>query len=89
MMALGALRALRAAGLTVPNDVALAGFDDIPLAAAMTPALTTVRQPSAKLGQTAACLLLDYLLNPPAEPTVQRVILPTELVIRESCHKQP
>ncbi len=88
MMALGALKAVRASGLEVPDDVALAGFDDIPLAAAMTPALTTVRQPIAKLGQIAACLLLDHLLNPPAEPSVQRVILPTELVIRESCHKQ-
>ncbi|MBO9317351.1 MAG: substrate-binding domain-containing protein, partial [Chloroflexus sp.] len=88
MMALGALKALRASGLEVPNDVALAGFDDIPLAAAMTPALTTVRQPIGKLGQIAARLLLDQLLNPPAEPSVQHVILPTELVIRESCHKQ-
>ncbi|WP_322816071.1 LacI family DNA-binding transcriptional regulator [Chloroflexus sp.] len=85
MMALGAFKALRAADLVVPRDIALTGFDDIPLAAAMTPALTTVRQPINELGQTAARLLLDHLIIASSEPTPQRVILPTELIIRESC----
>ncbi|WP_322510447.1 LacI family DNA-binding transcriptional regulator [Chloroflexus sp.] len=85
MMALGAFKALRAAGLSVPGDIGLAGFDDIPLAAAMTPTLTTVRQPIGVLGQTAAQLLLDQLTTDPPAPATQRVILPTELVIRDSC----
>ncbi|WP_299754909.1 LacI family DNA-binding transcriptional regulator [uncultured Chloroflexus sp.] len=88
MMALGALKALRAAGLSVPGDIGLAGFDDIPLAAAMTPALTTVRQPIGELGQTAARLLLDRLVTAPLAPVAQRVMLPTELVIRDSCVRQ-
>ncbi|MGQ9483154.1 substrate-binding domain-containing protein, partial [Chloroflexus sp.] len=61
------------------------GFDDIPLAAAMIPALTTVRQPINELGQTAARLLLDHLIIASSESAPQRVILPTELIIRESC----
>ncbi len=90
MMALGALKAIRAADLTVPADIALVGFDDIPLAAAMTPSLTTVRQPIGELGKIAARLLLDRLDANPADPAIPRVMLPVELVIRESCaFRQP
>ncbi len=85
MMALGAFKALRAAGLSVPDDIGLGGFDDIPLAAAMTPTLTTVRQPINELGQTAARLLLDRITTTARDLAVERVILPTTLVIRESC----
>ncbi|MFN3372336.1 MAG: LacI family DNA-binding transcriptional regulator [Chloroflexus sp.] len=88
MMALGALKALRAAGLSVPGDIGLAGFDDIPLAAAMTPALTTVRQPIGELGQIAARLLLDRIATASLAPATQRVMLPTDLVIRDSCVRQ-
>jgi LacI family transcriptional regulator len=87
MMAVGALKAIRAAGLRVPDDIALVGYDDIPLAAMLEPALTTVRQSVATLGHMAATLLLDTLAE--AQPgSAQRVVLPTELVVRASCgHK--
>ncbi|WP_298818831.1 LacI family DNA-binding transcriptional regulator [Chloroflexus sp.] len=85
MMALGALKAARAAGLDVPTDLALTGFDDIPLAAAMTPPLTTVRQPIGELGQSAARLLLDWISSAATQPAVQQVVLPTELIVRDSC----
>ena len=64
-MAIGALKAVRAAGLRVPDDVALVGFDDIPLASALEPPLTTIRQPIFRLGHTAACVLVDDLLRAP------------------------
>ncbi|HEY0539721.1 MAG TPA: LacI family DNA-binding transcriptional regulator [Actinoallomurus sp.] len=78
LMALGALGALRTAGRRVPDDVAVAGFDDIGLASFSEPSLTTVRQPVAEV---AACIVQMLLGDqPPTAP----VILPTELVIRES-----
>jgi LacI family transcriptional regulator len=84
--AMGALRAVREAGLQVPADIALIGFDDIPVATAMEPALTTVRQPIERLGSMAADLLLNLLENPPdSRAPAQRVVLPAELVVRDSC----
>lgn len=82
-MAAGALNEIRAAGLAVPADIALAGFDDMPLGAEMEPALTTVRQRPEKLGAAALSLLLDVIAAP-AAPS-KRMILPTELVVRASC----
>ncbi|MDN3360033.1 LacI family DNA-binding transcriptional regulator [Actinomadura sp. DC4] len=78
LMALGALGALRAAGRRVPEDVAVAGFDDIELARFSEPPLTTVRQPVAEV---AACIVTMLLA---AEPPTAPVILPTELVVRAS-----
>ncbi|WP_061299203.1 LacI family DNA-binding transcriptional regulator [Herbidospora cretacea] len=75
MMALGALQALRRAGRRVPDDVAVIGYDDIPSAPYADPPLTTVRQPTLRMGRELARLLLN-----PGES----VILPTELVVRES-----
>jgi LacI family transcriptional regulator len=85
MMAIGALRAIRAAGLRVPEDIALVGFDDIPLASAVEPTLTTIRQPIEQLGHTAASLLLDRLNDGDGHASTQRIVLPTDLVLRESC----
>lgn len=82
-MALGALQALQETGVQVPEEMALVGFDDIPYAARATPPLTTVRQPIADLGKTAAATLIDLIVHP--ETGVRRVILPTQLVIRSSC----
>jgi LacI family transcriptional regulator len=82
LMAVGVLDGLRAAGATVPDDVAVIGFDDISIAAHTRPALTTVRQPSREMGEAAASMLLDNLngADLPGEPHV----VPTSLVIRES-----
>jgi LacI family transcriptional regulator len=81
-MAIGALRALREAGVKVPDDVALVGFDDIPQAAHTEPPLTTVRQPIQRLGGTAVEALIDLIESPGSTP--RRIVLPTELVIRAS-----
>lgn len=82
LIAAGALRALRDAGRTVPDDVAVVGFDDIPMARHTEPGLTTVRQPMREMGETAARMLLTRLAGGalPDEP----VVLPTELVVRGS-----
>jgi len=80
LMALGALDALRRAGRRVPEDVAVAGFDDSPVAAAAEPALTTMRQPFKRISAEMVRLLLARIGGePPAS-----VILQTELVERGS-----
>lgn len=83
MMAVGAIVAIEEAGLRVPEDIAIVGYDDSPFAAAMWPALTTVRQDALGLGMAAADSVLAMLDNPDDPPPA--VIFPTELVIRESC----
>jgi DNA-binding LacI/PurR family transcriptional regulator len=81
MTAVGVLRAVRALNLGVPQDVAVVGFDDIPLAAYLDPPLTTVRQPMYEMGQQAMTMLLD-LINGEMPPRL--VTMPGELVIRSS-----
>lgn len=86
MMAIGAIKALRQVGRQVPQDVALVGFDDIPVASAIDPALTTVRQPIERIGSMAVEVLLSVLEgSSEEEASVHRIILPTELVVRASC----
>ncbi|HEY0476887.1 MAG TPA: LacI family DNA-binding transcriptional regulator [Kofleriaceae bacterium] len=82
LMGIGALRALRDLGRRVPDDVAIVGFDDAPLAAYADPPLTTIRQPVELLGQEMVRLLLHRLADP--EGTPRTIILPTELVTRSS-----
>jgi LacI family transcriptional regulator len=78
----GALHAMHEAGIRVPDDVALVGFDDVPTAQELDPQLTTVRQPIAERGARATSLLIDMLEGRVDEP--QHIILPTQLVIRRS-----
>ncbi|HUH95844.1 MAG TPA: LacI family DNA-binding transcriptional regulator [Anaerolineales bacterium] len=80
--AIGALSALRKAGRRVPAQVAVIGFDDIPLARFLTPPLTTVRAPLEQVGRQAVTQLVQIIQHGQAQPIT---LLPTELVIRESC----
>ena len=82
-MAIGVLRTLTAAGVRVPDEVAVTGFDDLYPARLADPPLTTVRQPMCTLGDRACARLLDRIAHPSLTPTVQ--LLPTELVLRSSC----
>ncbi len=82
LMAAGALKALRAAGRRVPDDVAVIGFDDSELARNTDPMLTSVSQPIQQMGRELAKLLITQLRDPDAK--LSPVILPTELVCRES-----
>ncbi|MHB8693917.1 MAG: LacI family DNA-binding transcriptional regulator [Solirubrobacteraceae bacterium] len=82
LMAIGAIEYCRSAGLRVPEDVSITGFDDVPIARLISPALTTVRQPAREMGYAAAKLLFDRLGGDldtqPSEP------FPAELQIRDS-----
>lgn len=82
-MAIGAMRALREAGRKIPQDVAVVGYDDIPVAAYCEPPLSTIRQPMREVGQVALDLLLEAIENPQAEK--RTVLLKAELIVRESC----
>lgn len=81
-MALGALDALRARGVNVPQDLLVAGFDDVPSAVVASPSLTTVKQPIAQLGRAA---LTTVLLQTRAEEAPLLQQFPVELVTRQSC----
>jgi DNA-binding LacI/PurR family transcriptional regulator len=81
-LALGAMSALRANGLRIPEDVAVVGFDDLPFSAFTDPPLTTVRNPGVVQGQLAARKLLALLRQ---EPVAERItFVETELIIRRS-----
>ncbi len=80
--AAGVLQALREAGRKVPEDVAVAGFDDSLFARLLTPPLTTVRAPIMQVGEAAVRQLIRLIR---CEEVEMRLVLPTELVIRQSC----
>jgi LacI family transcriptional regulator len=82
LSAAGAMKAVHEAGLTVPGDVAVVGFDDIPLAAHTDPPLTTVHQPLRQMGETAARMLMAYFAGTPLPDTPN--VIPTNLVVRGS-----
>jgi LacI family transcriptional regulator len=82
-MAIGAIRELQMAGVRVPADIAVVGFDDMHAGALLTPPLTTVRQPMRLLGERACARLLQRIAQPALPRHVER--LPAELVVRESC----
>ncbi len=83
VMAIGAIMAIRDAGLDVPGDIAVIGFDDIPMAKHITPSLTTIAQSEGKLGQRAAQMLFDRLED--RAPNVgRREEMPFKLIVRGS-----
>ncbi len=81
LLAIGAIQALSEAGLSVPGDVSVIGFDDIPMASFATPALTTVSQNTKLAGEILVERLLKRIRGEPAESAM----LPADLVIRRSC----
>lgn len=81
LMAVGALRVLRQAGLRVPDDVSLVGFDDSPVCRHTDPELTSVHQPIEQMGAVMADLLLSRIAG---DPVAAETVLPTRLVVRGS-----
>jgi LacI family transcriptional regulator len=81
--ALGVIYALTSRGLAVPDDVAVTGYDDIPVARHLRPELTTVRQPMKEIGATAFETL--YALISGSGEARRDIVLPTRLICRESC----
>ena len=75
--------ALRLAGVDVPRDVAVTGFDGIAAGRIIRPTLTTVRQPMEQMGRAVVDILIDHLESPGQPPTSRQ--LPVRVVVRESC----
>jgi LacI family transcriptional regulator len=85
LLALGVLQALYKAGVSVPGEMAIVGYDDIEFAGAAAVPLTSVRQPSAEMGQIAAGLLVEEVTASPGQQhRHRRVVLEPELIVRES-----
>nr|WP_257210352.1 substrate-binding domain-containing protein [Actinomyces ruminis] len=83
-LAIGAMREIRRRGLSIPDDVAIVGYDDVSVASELITPLTSVRQPMREMGAAAADLLLS------GDGAVRHIVFPPELVVRESTvGKQP
>lgn len=82
-IAIGAVKALHEAGIRIPEDFSIIGFDDIDLSAFLSPALTTIRQPRREIGNTAFEMLLRLMNQEPLEQ--MQVVLDYELITRDSC----
>ena len=83
LMTLGVLTAIRERGIVCPSEISLIGFDDFAWSKLFSPALTMVRQPASELGATAAKVVLRRM-RAPSEDKVETVVLPTQLMVRES-----
>ena len=88
-VATGFIRAMVESGLNIPENVAVVGFDDAGVSAYLETALTTVEQPARKIGRMAAEILLKRIADKNSKSSVktpiQKVLLPTRLIVRESC----
>ncbi|HKJ66555.1 MAG TPA: LacI family DNA-binding transcriptional regulator [bacterium] len=83
----GAMEAMYSLGLSIPNDVSIIGFDDIPVMRSYNPPLTAVRQSAYNLGNTAAELLFERIKHPGRKS--EKIILEPELIVRDSCGSVP
>lgn len=83
VVAFGAMAAIRDAGGRVPEDMAIIGFDDVPMSRYFTPPLTTVRLPAVEQGRRGGEMLINLIEGKPVAES--RLVLPTQLVIRQSC----
>ncbi len=82
-LSIGALKAIREAGLSVPGDISVVGFDDLPSAMVWDPFLTVAAQPAYEMGHQATQLLLDRLANQRSD-LFQEIVLPVEIIVRKS-----
>ena len=83
LMTLGALQSIHEHDMTIPDDIAVVGFDDMPWSTSLQPPLTVIAQPTFEMGRIAARLLLDRIRMP--DNPIQRINLETQLIIRKSC----
>jgi LacI family transcriptional regulator len=87
MMAAGAYRAIREAGLSIPDDISIVGFDDVAVASQLDPPLTTIRQPIHRMGAQAVEILINLIQQTETQTT--QIIMRPELVVRGSCGCNP
>lgn len=88
-MAIGLIAGLRRHGIECPRDISVMGFDDISISQNYAPALTTMRQPREQIGRIATRTLVDILESPRSRPEPVRVVLKSELVVRDSTGAPP
>lgn len=86
-MAIGALYEIHKMGLSVPKDISLAGFDDMPAAAHVWPPLTTIKQPFGEIGRMSASMLIEQFQHKNREKTHNSALLDWQLILRESTGK--
>ena len=84
-LAIGAIKALKNAGLQIPQDMSVIGFNDTPLAQLINPPLTTISAPSFELGQYATQMLIKLINKQPIEK--KQLVLTTSIIVRQSCGK--
>ena len=82
-LAIGVMKALLEAGVKIPDDIAVVGYDDIEISAYLHPPLTTVRQPTFQIGALATSMLLDNL-EAEDEQDIKEIVLKPELIIRST-----
>jgi len=85
--ALSVIIYLRNIGIIVPDDIAIVGFSNEPFSEVVTPSISTVKQPGFLMGQKAAQLIIQQILHDNNNPVFKTIIMPTELIIRESSQK--
>ncbi len=88
LIAIGALHAIRQAGLRVPEDISIVCFDDLPTELTIDPFFTTASQPAYALGSQATQLLLERLTNPDGD-SPREIVLPVEIITRRSTAPPP
>lgn len=86
--ALSAILYLKEQGISVPNDIAIVGFSNEPFSEVVTPSISTIRQPGFEMGQKAAQMIIQHIENKDKCCNYEKVVMPTELIIRESSRKQ-
>jgi DNA-binding LacI/PurR family transcriptional regulator len=84
LIAIGAIKALQESGLQVPHDVAVAGFDDIAMAALYSPAITTVKQPIGEMAGSVVAALIEQIEQPDGQAIARKITFPMTVVVRES-----
>mgnify|MGYP000054928525 FL=1 len=82
-LAIGAMRAITEAGLSVPEDISVCGFDDIDIAAYFNPPLTSIKTPCYEMGQMAANIMISAIES--QTPLKVQYLLDTELIVRRTC----
>ena len=85
--AIAAMKLLKSKGIRIPEDVAIVGFSNEPIASVMEPSLTTMDQPGFDIGKEATRLLIDYIENPDHKLNNQKVVIESTLIVRESSVK--
>lgn len=87
-VALSVIMYLKENGINVPEDVAVVGFSNEPFSEVVTPSISTIKQPGFLMGQKAAMLIIQQILHDKENPTYQTIVMPTELIIRDSSQRK-